>query len=256
MVYRSIRTHLVDAFGGDATTFAALKLDDARGDTRPEFGGLVATSEAAVRHALSHIGVSAENRLVTNASALPGARFPTCGRPRYAESGRPRDLFDSLVGQLNNRQACHTLISNAERRASFQFTYVIFARPDLSWPAPMRPYCFWDLTRTYHKWDWALLLTRSLARHVLHAVPEELWTCARVPYAADWSDDGIQAPESYMAVDSSEEQRALITAMLTRQDQPDMPSNICEVMRQIPGPNGGADAICARVTYQNACANL
>ena len=93
-----------------------LKLQDARGDTRPEFGTLVPTHREAVEHALDHIGVANRNRVLTTDSAVPGARAASCGRPDYAEWGRARDLYNSLVGQLNNKHAVHDLIVAEEAR--------------------------------------------------------------------------------------------------------------------------------------------
>ena len=109
LLYRTIRTNLIEAFGGDPTVFAALKLDDDRGDRRPAFGGLVETNRQAVLRALQHVGLRRdENAIVSANKTLPNHRFPTCGRPSYATEGRARDLFDSLVGQLNSR-ACASL---------------------------------------------------------------------------------------------------------------------------------------------------
>jgi hypothetical protein len=127
-----------------ATAFAVLKLQDARGDTRHQFGSLISSSTTAVHHALAHIGVAPRNQLLTTSAEVPNARAPRCGTPSYARNGRARDLFNSLVGQLNNKHACYDLIAAEELRTA-RFAHVIYSRPDLSWPVAVRPYCFWNL---------------------------------------------------------------------------------------------------------------
>ena len=255
-VYRSIKTNLIDAFGGDTTIFAALKLEDERGDRRPEFGGLIATERDKVMHALHHLGLKRpEHAIVTEAAALPNSRLPVCGTPSYAQSGRAHDLFDSLVGQLNNRHACHDLISAEEERSGSAFVYVIYTRPDLSWPLPLWPHCYWDLGRTQKKWDWVIFLTREDARTNLEFVANELWTCSRLPFEEAWSPDGMQLPEFYMAEvfhgGEVDHYAGPVSAIPTRRNAPNMPS-LCE----LPDSWYANHDLCAPITYANQCTNL
>ena len=252
-LYRTIKTNLIDAFGGDTTVFAALKLEDDRGDRREGFNGLVTTEREKVLHALQHMGLKRpEHAIISEATTLPNSRSPVCGIPAYAQVGRARDLFDSLVGQLNNRHACHDLISAEEVRSGTPFTYVIYSRPDLSWPIPVWPYCYWDLGRTQKKWDWAMFLTREEARRNLEFVANELWTCSRLPFQADWRSEGIQFPEEYMQEvftgNDFDGYAGPVSAILTRLNQPNMP-NVC-------GTFVGNIDLCAPITYMNQCTNL
>lgn len=58
LLYRSIRSNLVEAFGGDITFLAYIKLLDKRGDRNPKVNARIDPPEASVRAALAHIAAA------------------------------------------------------------------------------------------------------------------------------------------------------------------------------------------------------
>ena len=180
-----MRTNLVEAFGGDTTVFAALKVTDTKGigasDADGHGGTIQSRGMEAAIHAARHVGVARpEHMIITEEAELPNQRKSLCW-PSYVPPGRPTDVYMSIAGQLANRQACHDLIEAEEERTGKMFDVVISTRPDMSWPVAMKPYCMFDLNTNYMQWDWAFLFTRDQARTSMDSVPEELWTCARMP---------------------------------------------------------------------------
>lgn len=167
LVWRSIQTNLMQAFGGAVTVLAAIKASDDRGDRRPSHGGLVSTTVAQIRMTLRRLGAADENTIVAEAQTLPGSlTIPACqsGRQRATPlTQRQLDLLDSLAGQLNARRACSLLLRSAEQRRGWRFDYVIFARPDLMWAFAIRPFCLWDLSVSVRKGDWAVMGPRAHA---------------------------------------------------------------------------------------------
>ena len=200
LVYRTIRTNLIEAMGGDATVFALLKKYDIRWD--PHGDTIKASTPASVASALRHLGVHPRNILMQNAT---GSNLGSCpGYPPYDSTARGQ--LASLVGQLDSRRKAYEMILAEEGRAGQRYTHVVYTRPgtflytanciaisttatatatiraaiDLSWPIPVRPYCFWDLARAVRKHDWVWMLPREPdARLALRELPEAFFTCKR-----------------------------------------------------------------------------
>ena len=204
-IYRSVRSNLIEAFGGDAVIFAAIKLPDHIGDRTSR----IATSDQRTRVelALSHIGAKGRRVILTNESRLPGSQEPqSCAKqPRPSE----RALFDSMVAQLNNRAACHSLIVGWEVRHQSQFQFVIYARPDMVWPVAMRPYCFWDRSKLLRKRDYVYMLPRIEATKLLQEVPSDFFLCRH-----QWKGE---LPETYRLPSETDDRQNVITAKLWSQ---------------------------------------
>ena len=194
LVYRTIKGHLVDAFGGDATVVADLKLRDESGE-----GPLahVDADEARVRHALAHIGV-ADRDTIIRATGPPDTVPPcnaTTGMVRFSPTTPQKDergimvwpthmgssrAYYSLLGQLRNRANCHALIERAEAsRGGGRFDVVMVSRPDLVWSFPVRPYCLWNLSQPLRKHDWFYFLPRREMDAALQRPLETMLGCSR-----------------------------------------------------------------------------
>ena len=193
LVYRTIKGHLVDAFGGDATVVADLKLRDESGE-----GPLahVDADEARVRHALAHIGV-ADRDTIIRATGPPDTVPPcnaTTGMVRFSPTTPQKDergimvwpthmgssrAYYSLLGQLRNRAHCHALIERAEAsRGGGRFDVVMVSRPDLVWSFPVRPYCLWNLSQPLRKHDWFYFLPRREMDAALQRPLETMLGCS------------------------------------------------------------------------------
>lgn len=270
LLYRSIRTNLVEAFGGDSTIFAVLKLKDRRGAGFSEGMDLLTNAEEAnVRHALQFIGLKREEHLILSSdSTLPNARVPSCGTPSYVTPGRPTDLYMSLIGQLNTRQHIYQLIEADESRTGLPFEYVLYVRADLTWPYPVKPFCFWDLERQYRKLDWILFVPREAARLNLDTVANDLWSCnPMVAPAPDDDEDGngIEVPEYYMfrhfvgITEFDEYIEKEMSGFITRQDRPNRAQDLCdndENSNYIHLWSTGSEQQCQEITWRNMCDNL
>ena len=265
LLYRSIRTNLIEAFGGDTTVFAVLKLEDKRGAGASEgLNMMMNAEEANIRHALEFIGVKSDRHVIlSNTSDLPNSRSPICGTPWYVTPGRPSDLYNSLIGQLNIRQHVHQLIEAEESRTGLPFEFVIFARPDVSWPYPVKPFCFWCLECAHRKSDWVLMASREKARVNLDVIANDLWNCNPMVAQNEWNPiDGIIAPELYIfrhfegdghITEQDWTLRQWMPGHITRQQQDNMPLDLCD---DILWPRQGDVAQCQQMTWKNPCDNL
>lgn len=179
LVYRTIRSNLVEAFGGETTAFANIMMGDQRSSVRKVV--TINASEAGVLHALTHIGVARRN-LHIRPGLFDDSPYRDCART-ISGSKTMRALgtvrFASIVGQLSARRACYDLIVQDEQRRERRFDFIIFLRADLSWPTAIAPYCFWDLTTSFKKNDHVFFLTRANASIMLRDGPEVLFRCKR-----------------------------------------------------------------------------
>ena len=58
LVHRSLKENLIDRLGAPTTVFAYLKLEDARGDNRTDYNGLIHATAEGVRRAAERVGVA------------------------------------------------------------------------------------------------------------------------------------------------------------------------------------------------------
>jgi hypothetical protein len=179
-VHRSIRVNVIDAFGGDLTLFAAIRKDDARGDATLPRAASVHTTVSEVEAVLALMGAERQNVRIAG-GVRHDRETPSCHMQSIERDGeRGPDLLESLAGQLDGRAACMGLIERSERRLRGRFNFIIAMRPDMAWPLPVRPYCFWDLTKSIRKWDWVYMGPRDHADVWLKLAAEDFFSCKRV----------------------------------------------------------------------------
>lgn len=190
IVYRTIKTNFIDAYGGDLTTFAYLKLEDERGSVLEDgvsggqgvhVGDLTKTDLSAVLYALRHVGVDEANMdiVVGNHSAPE----PACPNYKARHDGTGvRDsapYWRSLLGQIEARQKCYERIVEHERRTGKRFASVVFSRPDLAWPFPLLPWCYHHYSINRKKQDWIWWLNRDDVEEALHRPYADMYSCRR-----------------------------------------------------------------------------
>ena len=263
LLYKSIGSNLLRAFGGRITLFAVIKLDDDRGDRSKAAGGLIHADERAVRFALEYIGQTATRASlhVIKENHWPAA---PCSGVRTGGSSRVQSLFASLQQQLAARRMVAHLIAEDERAHNEQHDLIIYTRPDVAWLHAVRPWCFWDLSSSARLHDWVWIVPRRNFSHFLevpHAVLDS--RCAHPPHSLPetFTRHIFDAPELF------EE----LPGILTRQNRSDVPERasiarnkyqlrwtrpVLNASARLPGKSDASVPVGDEVTWLNPCANV
>lgn len=193
LVHRSFKDNVVDSLGAPSVLFAYLKHSDRSGHAFHR--SLVRNNVAHVRQALRTVGLDEQReddavrvRLIRGSRHLPYARCHSYDggmRQRHAADrlGKLSNRFNttsylqSLLGQLDNRNTCVTMVARYESRARREFDWVLYARPDLLWYRPIRPYCFHNLSATVSHHDWAFMMPRRQLESVLQKPYLDYYGC-------------------------------------------------------------------------------
>ncbi|KAH8043487.1 hypothetical protein JL722_15197 [Aureococcus anophagefferens] len=186
--FRHTKANFIDAYGGNLTTFAYLKLEDERGSVLEDgvsakqgvrVGDTTRADLSSVLYALRHIGVDeARMDLVLGNHSAPA---PACGDYRARHDGLGvRDslaYYKSLLGQIENRKKCYDMVvAHESLRASPRPSY---SRPDLAWPFPIVPWCAHNYFTNRKKQDWIWWLTRADAKEALSRPHDDMYGCRR-----------------------------------------------------------------------------
>lgn len=101
---------------------------------------------------------------------------PTDGTTVQTHNANPYcklSYLSAAIGQLESRYEGMRMVEQYETHRGIRFDWVLFARPDLLWYRPLRPWCFFSRNRTLPKpianADFAFLLPRDKAVPVLQA---------------------------------------------------------------------------------------
>lgn len=262
LVHQSIRRNFIEAFGGRPShVFAVIKLQDARSDESRGSANVthLDASEAAVHAALDYIGVSPKHaRLLVNGTGSLTLPTPPCvesylrgpaadaKRGRF-EPGTPEQVW-SLLGQLEGRALCHSLIEQAEGRNGREYDVVLLTRPDVMWPTPVMPYCMHDLRLPLKKRDWVFVMPRAEARYLMLTLHDRMRTCERAldgnKWLEYWTFDQLRSNGSDdrpVWIDGS----ARLSGIVARPDRPSLPKLECSTLR--------SRLLCERMTHRNPC---
>ena len=159
LLHRTLRTNLIEAFGGEVTLFALIKLLDERGDTNKKANALIEPPESAVRAAIDHL-IAAVNvkrsHIVIGGAALQPACWPGSYHP-------------SLLGQAALRFESWRMLLADEATQQQQHDLILYKRPDVAWLQAIQPYCFWEVDAKAKLWDWVWLLPRRDAESFFNA---------------------------------------------------------------------------------------
>eukprot|EP00511_Aplanochytrium_stocchinoi_P001878 CAMPEP_0204840522 /NCGR_PEP_ID=MMETSP1346-20131115/38077_1 /ASSEMBLY_ACC=CAM_ASM_000771 /TAXON_ID=215587 /ORGANISM="Aplanochytrium stocchinoi, Strain GSBS06" /LENGTH=239 /DNA_ID=CAMNT_0051977981 /DNA_START=161 /DNA_END=880 /DNA_ORIENTATION=+ len=95
------------------------------------------------------------------------------------------DYHRALVGQINNRNQCHKMITEHEKAEGKRFDYVIYARPDLTIGEPLLPWCrimgdpktlgYKDIRIKYY--DFIFAMSRNHMDSALREPYVKYWSC-------------------------------------------------------------------------------
>jgi hypothetical protein len=165
LVFRSIKSHLIDAMGMDTVVFAHIRLQDLNTDP----SAFVHAQRPNVERALDFLGALQENRVILNTAATPNnahCHHFVERRPRGHEN-EPRHLDGAVQGQLWSRKALLDLMLAHEKRAQLRFDSVLFMRPDLTVMVPWLPFCLYDLSMSRITLDWLWWVSRADAEGAL-----------------------------------------------------------------------------------------
>ena len=180
LVYWSFKQHVLDALGAPVTAFARLKLGDS-GYLRSDDAHTLPAE--AVLQVLATVGISASRTLLINDS---NADFADCPKYSSHRNGTLRShiaehsgvlcsqqYLSSALGQLESRYFAAELVARDENRTRRKFDWVLFARPDLLWYRPLRPWCFFSSSRSLPRplgtFDFTFLMPRDKMAAILQA---------------------------------------------------------------------------------------
>eukprot|EP00325_Prymnesiales_sp_UTEX-LB-985_P002507 CAMPEP_0174697130 /NCGR_PEP_ID=MMETSP1094-20130205/3079_1 /TAXON_ID=156173 /ORGANISM="Chrysochromulina brevifilum, Strain UTEX LB 985" /LENGTH=264 /DNA_ID=CAMNT_0015894049 /DNA_START=120 /DNA_END=914 /DNA_ORIENTATION=- len=178
LVYYSFKQNVIDALGTQPTVFMYLKVNQAE----------PSLSQEAVALMLKVTGIPRKHVVMLNESAP--VKLAECPRYKIWPRGNPTDRHHRLewlvhiVAQLENRAESTKLIEEHERRTSKRFHWVFYARPDLLWYEPVRPWCFISatsrgFTQIISRHDYAFLLPRELMPVLLQSPYYAYMTCKK-----------------------------------------------------------------------------
>ena len=154
------------------------------------------------------------------------------------------------------------MFADDERQTGKRFDWVIVARPDVTWFAPLQPWCFWlrpgQHENGFKRWDWAFVAPRAKAEALLKEPYDRYWSCGWPAFKRPelienyWHD--------HLSFDLPEEPLHL-PVMITRLDGDRYPNNLCDFWdgaAMSTAAWGKHRDICPQVTYKNPCntANL
>eukprot|EP00658_Telonema_sp_P-2_P079157 TRINITY_DN757_c0_g1_i9.p1 TRINITY_DN757_c0_g1~~TRINITY_DN757_c0_g1_i9.p1 ORF type:complete len:325 (+),score=32.71 TRINITY_DN757_c0_g1_i9:137-1111(+) len=191
--HRSLKGNMIEALGASVTSFAFLKTDDKRSDIH---AGEIEYDRSLVLAAAQYIGASGSRLRVTNQSYNP---LPACPNYPIRTGNNLEDRINSPefeqshLGQLNNKYQCYQMIVEYERQTKSRFDFVLVTRPDITWYAPLAPWCINPLTNLsipraqspiIHLTDWITWIPRQHVANFLSEPYKAYHNCSR-PLALD-----------------------------------------------------------------------
>eukprot|EP00756_Hemistasia_phaeocysticola_P031543 Hpha_TRINITY_DN16359_c3_g5::TRINITY_DN16359_c3_g5_i1::g.59178::m.59178 len=256
LVYRSLKENLIDRLGAPVTTFALLKMGDARGDSRKGFSATIGATEEGVRQACRVVGVSKLQIKQESYNKPPNCtnypvyqtfqQCPTCHVTGFAHQ-------QSLLGQLESRAMCFRMISEHERLHNRTFDWVLLARPDLTWFDAVVPWCRHTLPKRL--WDWSFWLPRRHAHRQLWEPWVDHYSCKTPPNKTANVESFVAKYSQLMSYRNSP---LTLPALLTREAKPGFPMNVDAMCRErmrvfSADPQKGTEKHCNAATSGNVC---
>lgn len=246
LLYLTIRTNLVEAFGGQTTVFVNVKLKDDRGDRRLMYGRLITPSYKDTLAAVRALDQTA-HRVVSR--IRPGEWNGPCSDSMILK-GRRHDLSHSLHQQAMSRAESLEMLLADEARHNITYQTVIFTRPDVAWPLPIRPWCWWPTEIRSRLTDWSWIFPRRDSEVFLGGPRSQL--AARCQHS-------FGTVEGFMhSIYSAPEHFDDLPGIVTRQNRRGMPETSSRQRnkyqlrwRAIDGRQIGDD-----ITFRNPCSNV
>jgi len=193
IVYRTLKTNLVDAFGGEQVV--VLYLRRGRGFSHQGLAteGLE-PSQASIDQAIAHLAPAKVEWGKQDEFASTTVCGNGDGYSRGAsERRRQTNYINSLVAQAASAHRLHAMLLQLERERGIVFDLVLKLRSDLAFPVPIHPYCFWRDDAVYAKHDWLWLMPRSFAAAVLHEPWERYQDCSTSCFAGACTIEGFMS---------------------------------------------------------------
>ncbi len=259
-MHRSLKENVIDRLGAPVKVFAFLKLGDARGDDREGFNAVIAATTEGVRRAAEAIGVT-RLEIKEDSHNEP----PSCpDYPEYKSSERCPGCHvnsvahqQSLLGQLEGRAKCFTMITEHEKRSNEKpFDWVIVARPDLTWYDAVAPWCRHSLRKRLR--DWTFWMPRADAQQELFDPWSDHYKCKTPPLTSDPVEAFVTKHTRLFAYRDTSLQQGrgshTLPALLTRFNAPGFPLLHCKIHLAIGDADADMrDAKCTDETSGNVC---
>ena len=100
-------------------------------------------------------------------------------RSALPEDTRQWAAYKSLQGQLDNRYQCYNMIKRHENSSGFRFDAILYARADLMWPIPFRPFCTFRVRPESHAPGLDLVDPPRMMRRAFEHNRHELYSCKK-----------------------------------------------------------------------------
>ena len=266
VVWRTMLTNLLEAFGGEQTRFAFVQVKDAVGNPTSKHP-LNKADDEAVRDVLGKLGVVPSRMYVEHERIVP---YPPC--PEYnvsernglirdwTESGRrtwgtSHEYFESLLGQLESRARCYSTLVAFEARQGHCFDQLIYTRTDLTWPMAVRPHCLWSACVRKDDWVWLGVRRDDVERTLMQSY-RDLHSCRRI-FQSVQNGDSVNS-FIFAGFDPCRHDPERLSALVTRNADPEQRQS---AMLPCAAPSTGADRLfssreqCHSATFLNPCAN-
>lgn len=256
LVHQSQRENFLDALGlppEKLSVFLHVARKDQRGDNRMSFNHRVDPwTEAQIRQAAEVLAIPSENQKILEGPSVPLPEKcdyeSTLPNPKGEHEGS-LVYVASLAGQLSHRKGCLDLIEQDEEVRKKKFDSVILIRADLMVFAGFRPYCTYDLTKAYRKWDWFFWMPREMLEATVKKPWADFYSCANKlngdQWVEHWMDPYIMAPV--------EHNKHFPVVMVRGEKKDSIPNSVCFHMKL----SGGAEVNlgwenCGKMTFMNS----
>lgn len=172
LLHKSLVENVLNSFGAPSHLFAYLKLHDST--LKQSDDDLIAeTTRDKLATLLDSYGATYEIVEAAPPGLVNCANYPEL----FPLSG---GMVKSLVAQLESRSRCYDLIERHEKKTGRNFSWVLFARPDLVWYRPVPPWCTIvnEVRKGHRQWDHSFIFERDKARDVLRGSMQKYQNCS------------------------------------------------------------------------------
>ena len=156
-VYYSMRKNLIEAFGGNPTVFAALRLEDvpAKGQRDYNFSSISVHDVSDLDDVFSHnmLNPSMVSYLPTVSDVVLEAESGQLSSECETGFVKIAKNRGRMVGMFEAIETCFDLVEEYEEDHEMKFDWVVRVRPDSLWTSSMEPYCFWHVYDEAQKQD-------------------------------------------------------------------------------------------------------
>ena len=199
-VYKTIRSNLIDAIGGNVVTFVYGKLDGEQKPVHLKGGALHSSAHAQdseeehVRMGLAYLaedGREVETRFLRKTPE--DIIEPDCPMYNSSRTNGMSWLEMTYIGQVHSLHNSGKMVQAYEERNNISFSWVAKARLDAMWLRSVGPWCSYRAKTAYvispAPADWFMLLPRAAAMRTMLRPFEHYRMCGKLKSSAPMVDN-------------------------------------------------------------------